>query len=674
MTRSDSRFARLITFLILLGAFGLRIYQLDAVRANYDHVMPHSLGIQILDLVSQGRWSALPVLGISSSVLVMNPIGASYLWAVVGLFDRDLYSALALSVMLNVLAVAMLFDLGRRLFGWRVGWVAALVLAANPWSIFFVRGSWLQGQLEFASIASAWLIWLAFHKRSPKRLFVGCIFIALMMQTYLVAMGLLAQLFIFGGIAVLRQRAMRVPSVIGLGICLASALIFLAIVFTQQGDIQNTVRAGLSAQGRPEAADAKPGRLSAAQLGLQRLIENVSGAGFDNTQQANAFAKTLADGRNLILTALFVVGTGLALLSLIRSKDRAPYAQLLLWAGLPVLAVTVLNFHLSPLNGQYLLLAQPAGYLLVALPFCKVFTRLRSAFRSGVMVSGIAMLGLSGWWMQAQVESTWQHPYMTTLSFEMIAHYPLRTQRELGALWRRECKEVTADIYGLLLASANQSTRNIREQASRVGTWDGNRDSDVLEIRPNGGTCVTRDSQPPAAWADRFDWTMPDGITITTYRSKPVTEEKLLQSYGLSGFQSLSLNLGWTLIGLTTTQQIHAGEAFSATHIWRIDTLPNEQYLNWDFSVYAKLIKPNGASVALADHVFLPAPSAWRAGDYVIQVARLRAPADLAPGDYKLELSVFDDQQRKNAVYFDAREPTKPLVVLQREIRCVRLL
>ncbi|MCX6018364.1 MAG: hypothetical protein NTZ50_07665 [Chloroflexi bacterium] len=46
----------------------------------------------------------------------------------------------------------------------------------------------------------------------------------------------------------------------------------------------------------------------------------------------------------------------------------------------------------------------------------------------------------------------------------------------------------------------------------------------------------------------------------------------------------------------------------------------------------------------------------------------LKIPADAAPGRYTLEFSLFDPNQKKNAVYFDPRDPATPVVVLKRTI------
>jgi Dolichyl-phosphate-mannose-protein mannosyltransferase len=668
--------------IVLLLAFALRIYQLDAVRAYFDFALPHSLGIHILESIVDGRWGDLPLLGIGSGALLKNPIGASYFWAVIELFDRDPYIANIISALCSVLAVAMMYDLGRRLFERTVGLAAMFLTAVSPWGIFYARGTWIQGQLEFASIGAAWLILIAFQQRNPRRLLVGLIFTALMMQTYLMTMGLIALVFVAGGIALLKDRTLLKPFAIGFGVCAVSLVVFLGLSLTQPGNVQSTLATGFGT--RDQAINKTGDRWQVAQLALRRTLEDVSGLGFnadftDATDGAYAIRQTLETARGKLIELLIGLGALMAAARAIQNKQRVVHLQLLAWFGLPMLIAVALNFSTVLFKaGHYMLIAQPATALFAALPVGWLAgvvdgrsVGMRRVFRMGFAACMAAVLALSGVMVHAHATAVLQKPHLDLPSYEMLGWYPLRTQRQLAAQWHRECKEVASETYGMLIASTYQTTRNVRELAARFGDFEANKNSDVWQIRPDGGTCVTRANQPAPLWADAFDWPMPDGITVTTYRSKSVVENELVQSLGVTNAQPLSLNLGWTLLAVTAPQQVRAGDAFSAAHIWRIDALPTEPYTDWNYTVFAKLALPDGQRVTLADHVWLPVPKMWRVGDYVLQVARLRMPENLPPGNYTLELSLFDDKAMRNAAYFDAREPGKPIVVLERRVQVV---
>ena len=51
---------------------------------------------------------------------------------------------------LGVIAVALTYALGRRVAGPRVGWLAALFMATNPWLIFYDRKLWAHIQVVFS--------------------------------------------------------------------------------------------------------------------------------------------------------------------------------------------------------------------------------------------------------------------------------------------------------------------------------------------------------------------------------------------------------------------------------------------------------------------------------------------------------------------------------------------
>jgi hypothetical protein len=51
-----------------------------------------------------------------------------------------------------------------------------------------------------------------------------------------------------------------------------------------------------------------------------------------------------------------------------------------------------------------------------------------------------------------------------------------------------------------------------------------------------------------------------------------------------------------------------------------------------------------------------------------LNTTRLRIPSNLPAGEYTLEISLFDPNQMKNAVYFDPVAPATPIVTIQRQL------
>src|SRR5262245_24323011 len=130
---------RPLALFIILIAFALRVNGLDKVWHDVDTGWPHGLAIETLESILDGRYQDPAPHLYNSTIGLPNPLGAVYLWMLVALFDRSAYSAFAIAAMLNVLAVAMTFDLARRLFGRSPAIVAAVLAASSTWGIWIGR-------------------------------------------------------------------------------------------------------------------------------------------------------------------------------------------------------------------------------------------------------------------------------------------------------------------------------------------------------------------------------------------------------------------------------------------------------------------------------------------------------------------------------------------------------
>jgi 4-amino-4-deoxy-L-arabinose transferase-like glycosyltransferase len=129
-------------FLTLLGAW-LRFYHLADFYANVDHAYPIAQAIRWL------QWGQWPSLGQGTSILFANPPGMSYLMAVPWALFGSEWGAAYFSAALNLLAVPLIYQAARRAGGRGTGLAAAALAAANPWLVYFSRGTWVQGLLPF---------------------------------------------------------------------------------------------------------------------------------------------------------------------------------------------------------------------------------------------------------------------------------------------------------------------------------------------------------------------------------------------------------------------------------------------------------------------------------------------------------------------------------------------
>lgn len=130
----------------------------------------------------------------------------------------------------------------------------------------------------------------------------------------------------------------------------------------------------------------------------------------------------------------------------------------------------------------------------------------------------------------------------------------------------------------------------------------------------------------------------------------------------------LDTNIGWQLIALEAPETARVGASPAIRHVWRVKTLPGVPRNGWYFAPFAKLIDARGAARAMQDGAPSIIGYAWRTGDLIVSDLVLNILADLPAGDYTLELTLFDPNQAKNAVYFDPAQPATPLIAIRRAL------
>lgn len=417
--------------IIVLAGFALRCWRLDAVWHDHDHGVPHGYGIAILESVADGRWQDLPVLSFPTGARLLNPAGASYLWAMIAFFDRDSYSATFVSVLLSTLAIAATYAVARQAAGKRAGAAAAFVMATSPWSIFFARGTWMQGQLEFFGCITAWMVWIGVMRRDAWRVFRGFALAGVFMQTYLTAYGLAAQAALAG--AWMRRQALRASGVralaAGLALCAISAGAYVAVLLSDDGQGDVDVAAALTRSREAPDAFANPFGLSLDRAPILHALQLVSGGGY---------AAGAPAAHDIAFTAMEVlVGAG-ALVSVVRARTSVGHRLALVWFAAPVIVAMAVGlvYPLLGLGGrQYMLLTAPAGYVLAGVGADAILARLGRSSRA--IVAPVALAGAVWALMSASLlglrgEEDARLPFDRS-RFE---DFSLREQRELASTWR----------------------------------------------------------------------------------------------------------------------------------------------------------------------------------------------------------------------------------------------
>ena len=88
-------------------------------------------------------YGARPVDSEITSWLIPDPAGLLYFYALAEPFPQPAVARVLLVALANVVSVVLCYLLARRFFGPRVGLVAGLLYAANPWAVTFGRQPWV---------------------------------------------------------------------------------------------------------------------------------------------------------------------------------------------------------------------------------------------------------------------------------------------------------------------------------------------------------------------------------------------------------------------------------------------------------------------------------------------------------------------------------------------------
>ncbi|GAB4276404.1 MAG: hypothetical protein Kow0080_26680 [Candidatus Promineifilaceae bacterium] len=118
---------------ITAGSFALRVWQLHAIPPGWrDDELINSLVIS--QKIIDGNW-AVYYLDASGHEALYHALNAFMLW----IFGPNFVGIRLLSAFLGTLTIPALFVLGKRLFGWQVGLLAAAGLGASFWGVMYAR-------------------------------------------------------------------------------------------------------------------------------------------------------------------------------------------------------------------------------------------------------------------------------------------------------------------------------------------------------------------------------------------------------------------------------------------------------------------------------------------------------------------------------------------------------
>jgi hypothetical protein len=680
--RSTGRVSHWLPALFVVSlTLALRLHGLEQVRHNYDRAYPHGLAFLIRDAL-QGDWAGLPRVSLVASINFPNPAGASYFYALLTAIEPSAYVATALNAMLGAAVAAIAFNLAWRTFGLWAATAAGVFVGSGVWAGWVSRGAWLQGPIEFMAALTLWLMVNGLVARRPRHLLAAFAWVALCMQTYLVAFGLLTQAMgalIVASVSRPRRslRPVRSAAVAGLAMCALSLLIYIGAVASERASLEAVVNNpnALNEETRAGGLNLDP---------INHALRIASGRDFENTfVEADtpdfALRDQVSDLRATVVDVLMALGLGMMAAAAFGVFALTPTplplgegnARIMLaWVALPIIG-TFLIANLVMRDWKvhvfYLLLASPVPYILAGAPFSLVeriarrATRhTRYALRTALLACAMVAVVVPWWNADGDVQAAARFP----LTHDGLYSLPLKQQMRLAQVWRAfGCTTLDNEESEPWLASLIGDWRAVIKgrffDKGQGYMWETNPDaSGCLALTQPLPSSLYADAQVvPLPGQKRTDRTPAE---ITLYRAPAITQTQPV----------LTTNIGWSLLDLHTPATAKPGETVHVAHRWRVDgpMSLDEDYGQWYFAPFVKLVAPDGQVSAQIDSApsvpgYLQVPGMLLLSDVPLTLA-----ADLPAGDYTLEMSLFDPNQKKNAVYFDPVAPSEPIVTIRRTL------
>jgi hypothetical protein len=329
---------------------------------------------QALTLNAALEWvhgGALPLASMKSSFGVFNPPLVLYLYALPLFFSTDVLGVVWMVALVNLAGVFGLGWAARRVYDGRAAWWAALLLAVNPWAVYYGRLIWMQSFVPgFAALTLACGLMYFGHAPRGRYALGGALALAATIQVHLTAVALLPVLLLA---AFLFRRQVRAAHLLGAGALFSLTwLPFLLFEIRNNFVDWQALRAGL----------ALPAQVSSAALLI--LMDLLHGRGSLATLFLPAGQWAALEGLPItwLVEVVFGVAVAAAAVNVWRggrerelSGERRADLILLLWTILPILFYLRHNQYLQ---NYYLLYVLPAPLVLMARLGAQVYAALKA--------------------------------------------------------------------------------------------------------------------------------------------------------------------------------------------------------------------------------------------------------------------------------------------------------
>ncbi len=620
----------LAAVLLVAGALRLSAPGISQFRLDEAHVTALALGIV------DGR--AFPLVGTQSSVGVFLPPLADYVYALPLVVWKSPLSAVLLTGLLNLAAVALAWATARRWWGRGAGLAAAALMAANPWAVAYSRQVWqpdLLPPLAMACVATglagfldgrrwAVLAHLALLAAAINTHFAGALLVPITLVLAIVGWRRIHWGEVAGGLA-------------------AGAIVstpYLLYLWRDRAEVWRTVIAATGGAPRVDADVAGLWRMMLTGDGAHALLGTAS-------QDLWAGWLPLERAASWLLLALVVAGALACIWRAARgARDGSTISGLVavLWAALPLLAFT---WHSTPVHIHYLAMALPAAPLVAgSLVGALGQARRRWPVRVAGGISGgvaLAQAALSAALLAALATRATPGGFALPLGQQVQA---ARAAQSLAprAILLVPGDNATSDEWAAVLGVQMWGTPHRLVDGRHAALLPA--EETALLVAPGAETglatyallgaldCLReipgRSGEPPLVVA-RVRGGVDPGL-------RPAPTPALLAN----GVEMLGYRLdGEPAPGRTVTWRVG----------WRV------AHARFDpartYHIFNHLLAADGTRVAQADANTLPT-AAWAVGDTVVQSFTMALPADAAPGPYTMCVGMYTFPEMENQPLLDA--------------------
>ena len=594
-------------WLLVAVAALLRFSYLTEIEHNVDHAYPLWQALRTLE------HSEFPVVGQGTSVLFANPAWTGYLYLPFVALTRSPLGVYIFIIALNSLAVWLAYRATRSLLGPTAGFIAAALMAVNPWVIEYSRASWVQSLLPFFTCAISALLWPIIIRRvqhPQHRTLLALIMLTLLTQTYLLAYLIVIPIGLL--IVIFWQRIPKQTLVIGMIIFIGASLLYGLGLLNQWDNVQ---------QNLDDFGDT-PARLSAEAW--NHAVRLISGADYPLVRGQMAPARDasvrqqLTQIAHIAIQTLLIIGIGRALWALRNAAQRTQAVILLLWFGLPVVLMTYVG---QPVHPFYQLLGLPAGYALVGWAL------------QGIKIRGLLLIPFVPFAILMTINSArYAQETAAAPGVHDLGALPLDYGIQLGQLLREHLPE-----KGIVYAEVDEWTLN-----SFAGTtFPLMRDTRAprFTITPrDGGAYVVGHINAPDNWQPPAHTTLHQRIELPSngLLTVDVYPSDVAQQINPARIVEQASEEGLTLLG-------YDWEGKELTTYWRVDTLPADVD-TWQFAPFAQAIDSQANQIRVVEGEIVPS-RLWRAGDIHRHV--LTVPSNAV----EIRLGQFDGPRQRNLIF-----------------------